>query len=160
MRFISSSFTSISKICQGVYVVIRLVWFSKFCVGVTVLLILFSVDGKVYSWGDGKKGQLGHGVGCVVCQHSPKCSESKPFGTCVRTNTLSHTVTHCHTQTRSVVALQTVRCKRVAAGAYHSVFITGKQLHVNAIHSLIELSNSLGIYNTKKLLTSLITLLL
>ena len=82
------------------------------------------------------------------------------------TNTLSHTVTHkhtvthCHTQTRSVVALQTVRCKRVAAGAYHSVFITGKQLHVNAIHSLIELSNSLGIYNTKKLLTSLITLLL
>lgn len=32
-------------------------------------------NGKVYSWGDGKRGQLGHGPNELFMQQSPKCSK-------------------------------------------------------------------------------------
>ena len=40
-----------------------------------VLFINTAEKGKIFSWGDGKKGQLGHGAKELTTQSSPKHSK-------------------------------------------------------------------------------------
>ena len=75
-------------------------------------------NGKVFSWGDGKKGQLGHGSKELAIQPSPEHGKIKfhylivfttPYLRCHHTHTHAHTHTHTHTHTNTQTMDQVAR---------------------------------------------------
>ena len=84
-------------------------------------------DGMVYSWGDGKKGQLGHGRSGLNMQPTPKCGKAIGNVQCyyLCNKLYVDNVLNSLLLSNSVISLVSHKCRKVAAGGYHSLAVTG-----------------------------------